>query len=175
MAYRVKRRSRKAKHAGDKDVLMKRVRKYKDSILKGTLLALDPSCASTASDPGYAIYEKGKLVDKGIIEVQGKGSMDVYQRLQAIRRCMVAEFTDPIDVIAIEDVSKLPYRTGSNNTTKSQGVMLAALDCDKVLEITPVVWQNVSKDFDYVKDDDVDAEYIGRAIVLMAQGEEEES
>jgi len=168
---RVKRRSRASKHKRDKDVLMKRVRKHRDKILKGTMLALDPSCASSASDPGYAIYEKGKLIDKGIIEVQGKGSMDVYQRLQAIRRCMVEEFTDPIDVIAIEDVSKLPYRRGSNNTTKSQGVMLAALDCQIVLEITPVVWQNVSKDFDYEKDDDVDAEYIGRAIVKMATEE----
>ena len=160
----------------EKDKLFKQIHKYRDSILKGNMLALDPSCASTSSDPGYAIFRKGKLADRGIIEVEGKGSMTVPQRLQAIRRCMIDDFSEEnIDVIVIEDVSKLPYRTGSNQTTKAQGVMIAALDCEKVLEIHPSVWQNLSRDLTYEKSDDMDAEYIGRAIlkVLSLKSEED--
>lgn len=139
--------------------------KHSYQILNGRLMAVDPSSGSRESMPGYAIYEKGTLVESGTIEIP-KG-VHVSLRLQALCNSLQKEFPIP-DVLAVEHI---PPRIGGVqvvNLQRSIGVIMAALPCPLIAQVAPVSWKSHC-DENYYKSDELDAIYIGKCVVERAK------
>lgn len=143
-------------------------------VLSGNVLCIDPSVGSNSSMPGYAIYQKGYFIENGIIEVQNPNK-DISYRLQEIAKALRDEF-QRVDVLVIEDIP--PFRAGKGfahgsskshaSLLKSVGCILGAVDAKYVVNMHPRAWQRWV-DERYIKDDHVDARYIGIAAVAMAK------
>lgn len=148
-----------------------RVAKYSDKILKGHMLVVDPSCGSSSSLPGYAIFKEGKLEETGVIELHSING-DLYKRLREIAKCFDDMFGE-FDILVIEAI---PPVHGGNvmgkakshaSLLKSVGAIVGSVDATRVVDIHPRTWQKY-KDKDYVKADDQDAKYIGYAAIAIA-------
>lgn len=167
----------------DESKVRQSIRKHRDAILRGTMLAIDPSIGSTSSSCGYAIYVSGKLVESGLIEVNKSASQTV--RLYELARTFREDFTNP-DIVAIEGISPVPYaaKRGFSKVPmtaislsalhRAVGAILGAQKWTDVIEIPPITWKKY-KSADYKKDDHIDAQEIGRAVILIAREMESES
>ena len=82
--------------------LQETVGKLRDSILKGTVIAIDPSCISSSSVPGWAVYRKGILESSGTIEGISP-YVDLNRRLMYIGRYIRENFEEP-DVLVLEKI-----------------------------------------------------------------------
>ncbi len=151
------------------------VMKCYETILTGTLLCVDPSSGSESSMPGYALYDNGVMTEKGIVEVLSKGSK-VQNRLKELADCFREDF-DAVDVLVIEDIP--PIHGGARrgfggrmkshaSLLKSVGAIIGAVKATHIVSINPRVWQKW-KDENYVKSDDVDAQYMGIAAIEMSK------
>ncbi len=138
---------------------MKReIRSHSDLILNGTLLAIDPSSGSVGSQPGYAIYERGKLTESGTIDLNPK--YNLATRLVLLGN-QIREISADIDVMAIEQVWK------NNSLLKSCGAIISNFYGVKTIEVPAINWCK-AKDGDYVKTDECDAIYIGKYVMEVA-------
>lgn len=145
-------------------------------IQTGRILALDPSCGSASSMPGYAIYEAGVLTDSGIIDVPGI-HRDLPYRLQDIARVLRTEFPAP-DVLVIERIPARRFGGGSATAHASllaaEGLMMGTLEVPVVVRIRPQAWRALRHE-DWVKGDEEDAKAMGYALLNVCkqiQGEE---
>jgi hypothetical protein len=122
----------------------------------------------------------GKLIESGIIEVSPHKLQAV--RLAELGESFRTEFDTP-DILVIEQISPVPYNPrsrfnkipGMNATSiaslqRAVGAILSAQPWPIVVEIPPMTWKKYV-DSDYVKGDNVDAEYIGLAAIRIAGGE----
>lgn len=148
----------------------KSLREYRDLILKGKLLAIDPSTGSTSSLPGYAIYEAGVLVESGLIQVSVAEASN--KRLYEINRTLREEFEIP-DVLVIEHISEIAFGVlkfkpkAFCGLHRGVGAILSAFNVDPVIAVPPRIWKK-TVDENYVKSDESDAVYIGRHVILGA-------
>jgi hypothetical protein len=141
-------------------------------IVTGRLLAIDPSVGSANSMPGYAVFEAGKLVENGTIQVDHKEP--VSKRLHEINRCLREDFERP-DVVAIEmppliNLRGMGHRMNAVSRAGLQrgiGAAIAAWPVDHIVEIPPASWSKF-KPADYVKGDAQDALVIGLAVLALA-------
>lgn len=144
------------------------------SVLKGSMLVIDPSSGSSSSMPGYAIFASGELLDSGILTVNA--NKELPRRLVDIAKCLREQFS-PVNVLVIEDI---PVRAHGRNATghasllKSVGAILSAAQYDQFIEVSPSVWKayiekTIAIKEKYVKGDEWDAKVIGYCVIDLAK------
>lgn len=139
---------------------IKYVRNVKHKVLNGRLLAVDPASGKKSS-PGYALYEKGELVESGVIDIPGGG---VGQRLSNLFVCLAEAFKD-VDVLAIEKLRRV-----HPTLFWAAGVTVAAVNAPVLVEVPITFWKTVARQkAKYAKADDADAECIGEVLVFIAR------
>lgn len=135
-------------------------------------MAVDPSCGSRSSMPGYAIYRAGDLVESGTIQI-GDVSRPLPYRLQdlgeEIRNMYLR--VDP-DVLVVEELPVRRFGGGSATAhaslLKSAGAVFATAPAQRVITIRPQAWRQLTHDGWY-KDDEQDAIAMGHAVVAVAR------
>lgn len=142
------------------------VGQYAETIRRGSLLAIDPSSGSSGSLPAYALFQAGKLVDVGTIEIPRSGQL--HNRLFLLREALQREFKKP-DILAVEWISPvMPSKGGqflhkhAASLIKAVGAILSCWDCP-TLEPSPSTWHAIAP-AGYQKSDERDAVMIGMAV-----------
>jgi hypothetical protein len=136
--------------------VINRIKENADTILVGTVLCIDPASNSV----GYAIYKKGKFIDGGKVVARAKAP--IYERLEEIAR-KLPQVTP--DVLIIELVRS---STGHIYMCWAVGAIIAHYGVSTI-ELPHRLWKNIIDD-KYVKDDDVDARYMGKYVIEIAKG-----
>lgn len=166
------------------EAVRKKVHSITDEILGGHVLAIDPSCISYSSFPGWALYKKGKLHSSGVINTISP-SYSLEKRLQLLGKYCREKFKEP-DVLAIEHI-QLGTRTSMTSTIRATGAIIGNFECEHVISVSPLSWQsaalkhlNLEGNNDYEKyqhykakhkSDEADAIWLGRFIVDLAKEE----
>ena len=144
-------------------------KKVAREIMEGTLLAIDPSCGSESSMPGYALYRGAELIKSGTLDIK-KISRDVAYRLQDLSS-MLGEFKD-IDVLVVEHIPARRYggggATGHASLLNAEGVCLASTKAARILRVRPQTWHSMKPDH-WIKGDAADAEAIGHCVITIAR------
>jgi Holliday junction resolvasome RuvABC endonuclease subunit len=129
-------------------------------ILSGTVLAIDPSTTS----PGFALFENGQLIIKGVLKVDAK--RPAFQRLQQLPDLIKAICKDAPDVVAVE---KVPKAAAHVYLLYGVGATIAAARTPRVIDVDIPVWKAVAQtDPVYTKTDANDAEKIGQSLIYRA-------
>jgi hypothetical protein len=135
--------------------------KYKDKLIGGNVLAIDPSSGSAKSQPGYAVWQAGELMDSGIIRIQPGGELSnrLFHLADSLRR----EFQTP-DLLITEGISIIMSGTGFSGPSmislqRAIGVVQSCFDCP-CLEVAPRTWRKYIPE-GYIKTDENDAIMIG--------------
>jgi hypothetical protein len=153
-----------------------------DLVLSGSLLAIDPSCVSSSSNPGWALYIGGELDSSGEIDsIHPRQTLE--RRLQLLGKVIREEFDEP-DVFAIEHI-QMGGRINMQSTIRATGAIIGNIECENVISISPLAWQafiqkrihlngknDVMKYKEYKalhKSDKLDAEMIGLAIIELSK------
>jgi hypothetical protein len=135
-------------------------KKHHELVLKGKLLSFDPASRSA----GIAYYDCGILIEKGTIELDDK---PIAQRLNQLYK-EVSDFAiGKPDVVAIET---LRGNMSHQYLMWAAGVMVGATITEHVVEIPQNLWKCCAPS-DYVKSDEDDAEWVGRALIEIAKEE----
>lgn len=150
-------------------ILQKQLAGIEELVIKGKVLAIDPSSGSQKSQPGYAIYEAGVLIDSGTIQVSHKNQL--HSRLYYLAGCIRDQFDVP-DILVTENISSV-MNSNSGFMSKSMlplqravGVVQSIFPCP-CLEVAPATWRKyIPKD--YVKSDENDAIMLGWAAIYEA-------
>lgn len=155
----------------------KKISECYKQILTGKMLCIDPSTGSKSSNPGYAWYEKGELIESGEIIVDKEANRNV--RLYEIARCLREDFDDP-DVMVIEYIPPVTYKKGlkMNNISimalqKAIGAIISSKLVPHFLEIPAVSWK-VYKPHNYKKTDAWDAVCLGLCALAVSKDIEED-
>ena len=144
-----------------------KVKQHQEIIRTGIVLAIDPSSASAASMPGFAIFNNSELVLKGTIKINHK--QIIYHRLTELYHKIQELIDAPPDVLVIETVNK---QQGHIFLLWAVGVSIAAAKAPIVFEEHNCLWKAVAKATPgYTKSDANDAEMIGWALIKAAQRE----
>ncbi len=162
----------------------------RNELLTGRVLVIDPSIGSAkiirgkevGSMPGYALFENGQFLEKGILDIKSmKRKGTVVPRLREISQILRAEFSEMYDVLIIEDVAPTWSGAGGIKAVaplmKAMGCIIGTVQSKHVVEITPISWTSrvskieIEKQMKYIKGDDTDAEWIGYVVMQMAISE----
>jgi hypothetical protein len=140
-----------------------KIKKHKDKILNGRILAIDPASGST-SHPGWALFERGELIGTGSVQLDSK--LPIQGRLNALFK-LVSEGIGqpPPDVLIMEEIR------GSMAHAFlfwACGVIAAACGKSELIEEPVSFWSAVVPN-GYVKSDETDAVYIGLTAILIAK------
>ena len=160
--------------------------KYRDILLNGRWVAIDPSCISSSSKPGYALFDKGEFVEQGILDVPYRP--DLAFRLQGIRQLIQTDIDPYVDLCLIEETPVRPIRTKATAHTEGRSFMnFAAISSQKqscgsiksafrwgkpVIELSAMVWHATASRLGWhvSKEDSDDARLIGEtALVLLRE------
>lgn len=149
----------------------KAIQPIADIILEGTILSVDPSTGSSASLPGFAWFNKGELVESGVLDVDYRNSRSskLYESARTIRE----EFAEP-DILVVEQISTIIYKKSKMNPVgmaglqKAIGAIIGARPFKHVLEIPSSAWKGY-KPANYKKSDEFDAISIGLCAVGVAK------
>ena len=149
----------------------KAINEVAELLVTGKILSIDPSTGSGSSFPGFAWFERGVLMESGILEVnyRDKQSIKLYEIARTIRE----EFGVP-DVLVIEGISTIVYRGSKMNAKgiaslqRAIGAIVGARPFDNVLEIPAASWR-VFKPDNYQKTDEWDAITMGICAVTVAR------
>jgi hypothetical protein len=167
-------RRKQTKHSNTRDVLLAAASAYRQLLETGRVVCIDPSSGSQSSQPGFALFAAGILQASGTLKVTPD-----YAPSRRYRQLLagVVELRDKFqpDVLIIE---KLPLFMGSGgrmfnqqgvvNLHRSVGVIMAGMDCERVLEVSPATWhtylRNLGKEALYRKTDSNDAIVLGLTV-----------
>jgi hypothetical protein len=140
-------------------------------IIEGTMLCIDPSLGSMSSQPGYAVYRAGDLIESGTLHINPKG--EKWERLRELHRLLrnLSKRVNP-DILCYENVPVSAHGGRSQVSHASLlmavGVTLAAVEADAFIGITPMVWKSRIRDT-YVKSDEADAIEFGWITIEIAK------
>jgi len=162
-----------------KSKLAQEVVQYEALLRGGTLLAIDPSSGSAGSLPGYALFQKGQLVDAGTIQLPRHGR-HIANRLWQLRECLLTAFDKP-DILAVEWIAPVfPARKAgpggapqflhksASALMKSVGAIMSVWDVP-CIEPAPTTWHTMTPP-GYVKNDANDAQMVGWcALTVLAR------
>lgn len=144
----------------------------KKAALGGTMLCIDPTSGATGrngekSVAGYAIFDKGELIESGIIEFPEEKV--VFKRLRNVRAELDSEFGGQLfDLLVLEDIRG--YKA-QQSLIQSCGVYIVGLESKEFFQPNVSTWKAVAKSWGgYVKDDEQDAIYMGYATIAIALG-----
>jgi hypothetical protein len=147
------------------------------TIMGATLLVVDPSIGSEKSQPGYALFRAGELVDYGTLEVGTDG--DHHVRLRELARCLREDFSDTrVDWIIVEDIPPARVVRHAGKVYKSVkahiplhravGAVLATVCARNMLLVAPNTWHQYTDAARYAKSDATDAVAMGFTVLQMA-------
>ena len=153
-----------------------------DIVLGGSVLAIDPSCVSSSSNPGWALYEAGELHSSGSIDcIDYRQPLET--RLQLLGKYCREEFAEP-DVLVIEHI-QMGGRINMQSTIRATGAIIGNFETERVISISPLAWQAfiekripLGGGSDYIKyreykanhkSEEVDAQMIGLAVIEIAR------
>jgi hypothetical protein len=157
--------------------------KHRKLLLEGTFVAIDPSCVSSSSKPGYAIFSKGEFVEQGILDVPYRP--DLAFRLQGIRQLIQEEIDPYVDLVIIEETPIRPIRTKASAGREGKSFMnFAAISSQKqacgttksafkwgkpVIELSAMIWHAVAdrQGWHISKEDSDDARLIGETALFL--------
>lgn len=159
---------------------------HREILLCSRVLSIDPSSASSSSKPGWALWDRGLLVEMGVLDI--KSTLPLSTKLQMICRLLQTEFPN-IQAVLLEGISAVPAytkgqaqsinRAGGQATfmttialqtlNKAVGVFIASWPVGTpVIEVPVITWKSRVKKLlkvdKLVKSDDMDAYYIGLAV-----------
>lgn len=140
------------------DAVRRDVALHRETILKGTLLAVDPG----SKFAGYAVYKAGVLVESGVIRMGIKEN--IQQRLQKLYEELHVLVAAP-DIFATE---KIRGSMSHEFLKWAVGVSVAAVRAPVLIEVPIAVWQAI-KDEGYEKTDERDAQLIGKSLIWLAK------
>lgn len=167
---RKKTKKKVAKTLLDKDLLKDNCYKH---VLKGSVLAIDPSIGSKSSMPGYAWFEDGELIECGTFELPR--TLGKHLRLYELGRIMREEFEVP-DVLAVERIVARPFKGGAGMNThslaslhKAVGVIMGALPIKHMVEVATKAWMPYIPESMPEKSDMRDAISIGLCVVAKSE------
>lgn len=155
-------------------VLYKEIRALAPLIMETNLLAIDPSCGSTNSVPGWAHFRNGFLVDSGVMDIDIGAPLHI--RLQQVMRAThkLASTTNAT-ILAYENVPAVRFHGRGRYTAGSQasllkavGVVMAASMTDHAIGLRPSVWKKLVS-ATYVKSDRNDAVEMGLIVCQYAR------
>lgn len=143
--------------------LYPQMQKYHKLLLRGTILAIDPSIGSNSSMPGWAVYTEGELVDSGTIEIAPKQEIPI--RLQILsRKIRQLETMYKPDIMIYEEIPSQRYGGGNANAhaslLKALGAILSVEGPVAHLGLHPQTWKRLTRD-GYEKGDEADAIEMG--------------
>lgn len=147
----------------------KQCRQFSREILHGSMLSIDPSIGSSNSQPGFAVWEAGELLDSGIIQLGTAAGGSVASRLYAFRTCLEQDFQQP-DVLVLERIVlnvKVASYCNSSVIKMNQaiGVAMSQWGCP-VIAVSPMSWKAAAKKWDaYEKSDEHDAIALGLCVI----------
>jgi hypothetical protein len=163
-----------------KSAIEKEAFEHSTALLYGTILAIDPSSGSANSQPGYALYSRGKLIDSGLVRI--RSGDHISNRLYRLSHSLLEEFEQP-DLLVTENIP--PFMgdgPGASFATRnvislhqSIGVIMSVWPVP-VVAVSPRSWRSLIPD-NYVKSDENDAIMIGWTAIETArrvQGIDEE-
>ena len=135
-----------------------------NDVISGTVLAIDPSSGSTNSQPGYAIYQAGRLVDSGLVRIHSGDH--ISNRLHRLATTLRTEFIKP-DILVTENIPPfMGEGPGASFATRnvislhqSIGVIMSIWDVP-VVQVSPRTWRSKIPD-NYLKSDENDAIMLG--------------
>jgi hypothetical protein len=144
--------------------------KHKDLLLNGIVLSIDPSIGSQSSLPGWAVFEKGELIDSGVMEVPREGDHPV--RLWHVRHEMegLRHYYKP-DIVVIENI---PSAAGRFNLVAlaslhmARGAILSCVGLLPWVTILPQQWTKLTRST-YIKGDANDAVEFGYITIELAK------
>ncbi len=125
---------------------------HKEAILTGTVICIDPSCGSESSMPGWAIYQMGKLVSAGTIELPYRKSLQI--RLRTLHEELQKFLSLAPNVILLEEVPVkaivirgIKMKDKSHNSLmQSIGVVKAAMPMElPVIDVPASLWSRISR------------------------------
>lgn len=149
-------------------LLQQGVQENLDRVLRGTLLAIDPSSGSQNSQPGYAIFQAGSFVDGGVIDLKVGSALN--SRLFALGKTLREEFRCP-DILVTEKIPPIGQNGFHANSMmslqKSIGTVISSFECPLV-EVAPNTWRKHIPTT-YVKRDDNDALMMAYTVLVCAQ------
>ena len=147
------------------------MKKYYKLLLRGTVLAIDPSIGSNSSMPGWAIYSQGNLIDSGIIEIVPKQEVPI--RLQILsRKVRQLELMYKPDILVYEDIPSQRHGGGNANAhaslLKALGAILSVEGPAAHIGLHPQTWKRLARD-GYTKGDEEDAIEMGWIAIDIAK------
>lgn len=147
------------------------IRNSLTTILRGVVIAIDPSIGSSSSMPGWALYRAGALISSGTLGINPDQS--VWKRLRDLARAMRSLYkeTDP-DVLVYEEIPSQRYGGGGNanahaSLLKAVGVILSIPGPDVCVGLHPLSWKKMVRET-YVKGDEADAVEMGWIAIAEA-------
>lgn len=182
------RKSAKASQAKERIVKFVKKKKNRKILREGRFLSLDPSSGSTSSMPGYAIFENGKLLEAGILELSvGK---ELNFRLQELGHLLRTEFQN-VELVIVEDVPAIPIYTQKQamakgktfmttkqvaSLQKSAGLCIGSFHPDiPTIRVSPLTWSAYKRNYDWQveKNDTNDAVIMGMTVLQILNELEE--
>lgn len=145
--------------------MRKALRLNAKNILEGRMVVIDPG----STGMGYAVYVGGKMNNIGKL-APDEGTRVLHHRLQQLSEG-VRRITEGADIVVFENIGAPNERTVIKSylqLIKSIGAIHASTECKYTIEIKPRTWQLFCDDA-YRKDDDMDALYMGHAVVELTK------
>ena len=145
------------------------------AIKKGLMLCIDPSSGGQGSHVGYALFDKGILIEAGEINMSDHWDQPVSVRLFHLSECLKQSFTTEVDLLVVEkirSVSRGRAYTANHQLMWSVGAIQASIPHKKTVEIHPRTWQGVVSRtwLKYSKSDMNDSIGIGCGMIALAYG-----
>jgi Holliday junction resolvasome RuvABC endonuclease subunit len=135
----------------------KQVQENLDTILNGTILAIDPASVRL----GYAVAKKGEVVDQGVIELDSKAPIN--QRLQDI--VYTLQNDKEYDILAVEMIrGKMAHVF----LKFSVGAVMGGAKAPVCIEVPINVWKAVAGK-DHKKSDTNDAIAMAETLIALAE------
>lgn len=151
--------------SGGSRVFYAALRDLSDIVLDGTFIAIDPSIGSRDSQPGFAIFHKGKLQVSGTAMIDFRATS--YDRLRLIHYWIKQLLPGPPDLLAIEAI---PKSLGHQFTLWAVGATITGVDAARTLEIPIPFWKSFAKQkTSYLKGDEADAIVMGEAMIAYCR------
>lgn len=153
-----------------KSKLYQEVLRERDALTVGVALVVDPSIGSSSSNPGWAVYHRGKLGDSGTIDTGGSHT-PLWERARKLGEEMKQLCTQyGPDILVYEDIPATSRFNPNAQASllKAVGVILACTDTVSVIGVHPASWKHYVRK-SYIKGDAEDAIEIGYVVVALAR------
>lgn len=151
--------------------LYREARHAANLLIKGNVVAIDPSVGSTSSMPGWAIYLSGRLAISGTFDIPIGRPLSERLQILGIKLRSLYKTYNP-DVLVYEDIPSQRYGGGNAEAhaslLKAVGAILAVRGPRATVGMKPTVWKRLVRDT-YVKGDREDAEEMGWIAIEVAK------